>query len=172
LHTKDIDIIEKFKEELNATYRIYSYKDKSSLIISSKTFVRNLVELGCVPNKTKSLKFPTLEEKFVWSFIKGCFDGDGSYVFTDKSMCINFTSASDDFIYELNSILSKHNISNSIVCQDSYKRVHINSKESIRKFIENILECECVGINRKNDIMYNILNSSRLQYANGGVLQI
>jgi hypothetical protein len=41
---------------------------------------QDLIKLGCVPNKTKKLQFPTIEQvpdNLLFSFIRGYFDGDG-----------------------------------------------------------------------------------------------
>jgi hypothetical protein len=52
-----------------------------------------LVSYGCVPNKTKIVKFPTIPEKYYPDLIRGLLDGDGSIGFY-KSPMIRFDSAS------------------------------------------------------------------------------
>lgn len=45
-----------------------------------------LINLGCVPNKSLILKFPSLnifqEKKLVYAFIRGYVDGDGCLTFS------------------------------------------------------------------------------------------
>ena len=87
LKLKDEDVIIKFKEALKCDYPII-YKEfpwKSyTLEISSKKICNDLVNLGCVPNKTKVLRFPNLKKGLIRHFIRGYFDGDGWLLLHDK----------------------------------------------------------------------------------------
>lgn len=55
----------------------------------SKKFKQRLIELGCTPQKSCTLKFPTEEQipkEYIIPFIRGYFDGDGvlSYTISNK----------------------------------------------------------------------------------------
>lgn len=106
LKLKDEDVILKFKEALKCDYSI-NYREipyKSyALEISSKKMCSDLINLGCVPNKTKILKFPSLRKDLVRHFIRGFFDGDGCLQLQDKMYHCRFdiTSASKQFLEEL-----------------------------------------------------------------------
>jgi len=41
----------------------------------------DLIKTGCVPRKSKTLKFPVVNEELLSHFIRGYFDGDGSIHF-------------------------------------------------------------------------------------------
>ena len=56
--------------------------------ITSKKIVEDLIKLGCVPNKSLILKFPTKEqvpEELIRHFMRGYFDGDGCIHYTEKN---------------------------------------------------------------------------------------
>ena len=85
LAKKDIELLYFFQEQLNRPKNkgIYQYKNEEmvELSIYSAKLVSDLIKLGCCPNKTKTLTFPTLDmvplDK-ISNFILGYFDGDGS----------------------------------------------------------------------------------------------
>ena len=55
------------------------HSDQLRLVIHNKEVCEDLIKLGCIPNKSLLLTYPTfLEEHFHSSFILGYFDGDGS----------------------------------------------------------------------------------------------
>lgn len=96
----DIEHLEKFKKSLNSDVKITDgYRkckvstnpDKelryARLIITSTKMTNDLIKLGCVPNKSLTLTFPTEEQvpnHLIRHFIRGYFDGDGC-VSIDKS---------------------------------------------------------------------------------------
>lgn len=95
--------------------------------VSSKHLCFRLKELGCVPRKSLILRFPNLnifkESRFVYDFIRGYIDGDGSIRVTGKRFSSIHLSAlgTKEFIEGLiattNSmnyhIYHKHNASNT-----------------------------------------------------------
>lgn len=78
----DFEHLLKFKEFMNATNDI-QYKESANayrICIYSKELVNDLINLGCIPNKSLILKFPTKEqvpENLIHHFMRGYFDGDG-----------------------------------------------------------------------------------------------
>ena len=87
LKLKDEDVILKFKEVLKCDYPVIyrEVPNKSYTIeVSSKKMCSDLINLGCIPNKTKVLKFPSLREDLIRHFIRGYFDGDGCLQLQNK----------------------------------------------------------------------------------------
>lgn len=83
----DLELLEKFKQDIQSTYPIRYDNSKGkehSLVIQSlrsQKTVEDLKKLGCVENKSLILTFPTEEQvpkKYLHHFIRGYFDGDGS----------------------------------------------------------------------------------------------
>lgn len=89
----DIEILKKFKKDLQSNRPISTtnikkkYPNRQNLAcvsINSPTMSKRLSELGCVPNKTFLLSFPTetqVPSKLIRHFIRGYFDGDGCLTF-------------------------------------------------------------------------------------------
>lgn len=85
INEKDLELLEHFKEDIQSTYPIRYDKTKESVMViqslrSQKT-VDDLKRLGCVEKKSLLLTFPTenqVPKEFVYHFIRGYFDGDGS----------------------------------------------------------------------------------------------
>jgi len=71
-------ILYQYNEDLNETRRI---------IINSHKLCADLVDKGCIPNKTLSLTFPDsliLPDELTRHFIRGFFDGDGSFCYVGE----------------------------------------------------------------------------------------
>ena len=60
---------------------IGSYSSSSALRLDSKILARDIITLGCVPQKSKKLKFPRIKNEYLFHFVRGYFDGDGSIHF-------------------------------------------------------------------------------------------
>lgn len=88
LQEQDVDVLESFKKAMNSNNTIYlQYSNNENhlnivkLQFSSVTIAKDIIDKGCVPNKTKILRFPTEEQvpnHLIHHFIRGVFDGDGS----------------------------------------------------------------------------------------------
>ena len=55
-----------------------------NIAIGNTKMCEDLINLGCVPNKSLILKPPKINNKFILHFIRGYFDGDGCFAFYDK----------------------------------------------------------------------------------------
>lgn len=95
LSVKDIDHLHKLNSSLSSNIPIHVYTSNSSsysgedykycvLNITSRKMYNDLLDKGLTPNKSKTLKFPKLDDNLVNHFIRGYFDGDGS-VYNSKS---------------------------------------------------------------------------------------
>lgn len=118
----------------------------------SSELVNDLIALGCVPNKSKIIKFPKIEKRFIWSFVRGFFDGDGSITLNKKRnvpVC-NFTSASIEFLGELRKFLYQEKI-NSYYTQEKRGcyRLWINGMENATLFLDKMYENSCIYLDRK-----------------------
>lgn len=120
----DLEIMEKIKFALRSSHKISSRKRGQNWLVSyrlqigSKVIYDSLVDLGFIPNKSKVLDFPEVPQAFLPHFIRGYFDGDGhcSFVVYQKKdrprpariVFSGFTSGSEKFLRELQSILKKY----------------------------------------------------------------
>ena len=92
LQEEDKDILEQIRLELNSEKPLiyldyskkhdggYHYKNQYRLSIYSAHLCKSLEDKGMIPDKSLSLVFPEwLDKKFYSHFIRGYFDGDGSF---------------------------------------------------------------------------------------------
>lgn len=120
----DKDLIEKIRTALNSNHKITarkrSYKLKTAyrLQIGSKTIFNDLISLGITPQKSKTINFPDIPDKYIKDFIRGYFDGDGNVSVSEyrrknrgyrktKTMFCGFTSGSKKFLTELQNRLKR-----------------------------------------------------------------
>lgn len=90
LSIKDMERLEAFTEDINFTgpIKIYtinsSYKENTvygRVLIASEHMAQQLIEKGCIEQKTKQLVFPDdsiVPKQYKYDFIRGYLDGDGS----------------------------------------------------------------------------------------------
>lgn len=83
-------------------------KQKYLLRIGNTRMYETLLNYGLVPNKSLTMKFPSVPKKYISDFIRGYFDGDGC-VFVErntrtkniKRIRVIFTSGSRNFLSTL-----------------------------------------------------------------------
>ena len=94
----------------------YSGKTRYLLRIGSHVLYDGLIKKGIYPKKSLTVKFPNIPDKYLSSFVRGYFDGDGCvYLYTKrtnkliivKKLSTIFTSGSFDFLKELCDTLDK-----------------------------------------------------------------
>lgn len=160
LINNDSHILQSFQKFINSTSKLYSDKGKyAKLILESEKMCQDLINLGCFPNKSLVLKFPTTEQvpiKWQSHFIRGYFDGDGHISKKKNYLFINVTS-SKEFI---ESLIEKID-SLGIEYTGPYKRykknessahcVFIKSKSST-KFYEFLYQNSTIFLDRKKEI--------------------
>lgn len=172
LQIKDKEHIHVFKDAIKSTNVIkditerYTYngeiKNASSTTFSiySTKIVNDLISLGCVPNKSKTIKFPDrIPNNLIRHFIRGYFDGDGS-VFLKKNNRIQFyiCSGSEEFLKGIKNEFEKIGLtyqtikeaSNGVFLLRTYK---INDMNKICNYFYNDTT---VYLKRKKLIFENI----------------
>jgi hypothetical protein len=88
LCSEDVEHLRKFNKSLESNIpiqnRMVSCKGKkyssNRLVVNNTKLCYDLIALGCTPQKTFTLRFPTEEivpKQFMRDFIRGFFDGDG-----------------------------------------------------------------------------------------------
>ena len=115
---EDLQLLEKFKQDIKSTYPIRKDKSKNEKnpnhqiqvipSLRSQKTVDDLKKLGCVENKSLILTFPSEQQvpkELQKHFIRGYFDGDGSISETKEHYYINFVGT-ESFIKKLYQILN------------------------------------------------------------------
>lgn len=81
LQLNDKEHLEKFKTFLKWTGSVKTDTFRCRLSITNKHLKEILIKKGCIPKKSLTLTFPSyriLKKKYLFHFIRGYFDGDGS----------------------------------------------------------------------------------------------
>lgn len=80
ISSNDIEHLEKFKKSIQLNSPVFVRRKCGCISICSRKIGLDLIKLGCVPNKSLILKFPTEEQvplNLCRHFIRGYYDGDG-----------------------------------------------------------------------------------------------
>ena len=153
--SKDYDILEKLKEYMGIRRKIYNQNGCYSIIYINEDAIKFLIDNGLKEQKSLDMKFPNIPNKYLWHFIRGYFDGDGSISIRKMKryeyMRVSFTCGSIEFINELNYILNQNKIHSNIY-NESKNREKSNTKYLI--------------ISRQNDIIkfYNLIYNNCEEY--------
>ena len=85
---KEPELLEKVLKLMDCNSRlIHRRRMEYNKIVSGETYIflvhnekicDDLIRIGLTPNKSKTIEFPQIPDKYVRHFIRGCWDGDGS----------------------------------------------------------------------------------------------
>lgn len=141
----------------------FEYK---KLHISSKEFVKNLINLNVMPNKTHKMDFPmSIKKDLLPHFIRGFFDGDGTvglYNYNGKNKISVGFCGLENFLLHIKSILSDANINTGklISIQKSspqIKRLSVYAIASLIKFYNFIYKDSDMFLKRKREKFEEII---------------
>jgi len=143
LKSGDEYLLEKLIIDLESTYKLTkqiknnfsSYK----LEVNSSKMTDNLINLGCVPNKSLKLLPPNLTDEFISHFIRGYFDGDGSIGRYNGNLKFTLLGTNELLSWILNFFKQKGIKTNPKICKrKNIYTIQVNSKLDI-ELIKNIL---------------------------------
>lgn len=77
--SKDVDILESIRNAMGSDHKIHKYGNGFQLVVGNGIIYADLIELGLTPKKSLTLQFPEVPDKYLMSFVRGVFDGDGSF---------------------------------------------------------------------------------------------
>ena len=148
----DEDSILRIKRWLGSEHRINAKKSNFlggkicfTLRIGSHKIYDDLFKLGLYPNKSLTIGFPKVPQKYIGHFIRGYFDGDGCVHFARskgitkkliiKRVRIIFTSGSRVFLEEMNGVLKATGIYKGKIypSKRSYQAIY-NTSDSMKIF--------------------------------------
>lgn len=151
LHKNDRYLLQQILDEMQSEHIIYDKKDNCcEIIIGSKTIYYDIISLGGKEQKSLDLKFPNVPKEFLFDFIRGYFDGDGSVIKTYR--CAKFYG-NYDFISYLKDILELYNIK-SCKIYDVHK-----TKEQYKNKLFGIQIGEKQSFYNLYKLMYNDINN-------------
>jgi len=113
LSTIDRAFLEKVRIILHSNYPIRDYLTKDGFLVSefifrSEKIKQKLAEYGIVNNKTKTFNFPyNLPEEFYIDFIRGYFDGDGTFCTAGQYHRASLCGYNQQFLQDVVNILEE-----------------------------------------------------------------
>ena len=168
----DVEIINKFKEEINSNSSLYFNKRKNrekgtyTLSFRSNQMSNDLSKYGIVQNKTYITEhLPQIPEEFMVPFIRGIIDGDGSLYFSGNCWHCSITSYSENILNELQSEISQRiGKTNTLKIYNAGKvgthRLTYNHYDTL-KIVEVFYKNNNISIARKNVIANRILEEDK-----------
>lgn len=167
LSNKDENHLEKFKKAIESNHIIHTYKcDEKSysnpdnfyskIIFKSEIMSNVLKKYGCIEQKSLKLKFPNIEKQYYKDFIRGYFDGDGSFSFSHKNYDFKIVGTRE-FLIEIINILNKE-LNLNMTEENLYKRykndkntfyTSIGNKTKTLQFLNYIYEDSNIYLDRK-----------------------
>ncbi|WP_432364015.1 LAGLIDADG family homing endonuclease [Sporosarcina sp. UB5] len=151
LSQNDEDILRKVAKLMDANPTIAKgtgTRKTPMLIINSKVIKQDLEQLGITPNKSYTVSFPDVPDKYLPAFVRGIIDGDG---WVDREgYRMNITTASPVFANGLLEVFTKWGFTSTLATFNSAKR-----KPIYRLWISGKNQ-----LLRLSDILYNECNSN------------
>ena len=166
LSVKDEDHLNLFKKNIQSEHKITYSKNKTIskkgtpsssdnciIRISSNKIVEDLIFHGCVPRKTFTIDKPNIDEKFYKYFIRGYYDGDGNFFYSEKTKvsAVTIVCASEKFRKFLIEIISK--IPNIGTIHESSEKyfLKIVNVFGIVNFLDYVYKDSKTHLNRKKE---------------------
>lgn len=168
---KDEKILHLIADYMNADYILSPFgptKKTPSLVINSKKICNDLEKIGIAANKSLTVPFPDVPEKYLPSFVRGVIDGDGWV--DPEGYTMNITTGSKIFADKLEAIIQLWDLKTNTTCiisqaNNPIYRVWIRGKKSLVRLVGIIYNHE-IG----NLISYKRLNMS--QHSNDQMLML
>jgi hypothetical protein len=166
LSNKDENHLIKFKEELKSEHKIVyhknktktkkgfdSYSDNCLIRINSNELVNDLIKQGCKPRKTFIIDRPNIDEKYLKHFIRGYYDGDGNFFYSEdtKLSVVTIVCASKKFRTFIIDTISKIPNIGKIHEDDSRYTIKITNIVGIVNFLSYIYDDSKVELTRKKE---------------------
>lgn len=119
LHIKDIDILEKFKKDLDSDHKINTtreldkrfdvMRDPCYITIANNKLCTDLIKNGIKIKKSSDLSIPScITDKLMPHFIRGLSDSDGGWHVRKNDISWGFVSSLSSFLEEIKTILIKN----------------------------------------------------------------
>jgi len=123
LSQKEPEILNKVRNLMDCNVRlVYSKRRQYGKIVAGEIYTiainndkiyDDLTKFGLIPNKSKVIQFPEIDDQYLRHFVRGCWDGDGSVLlqtvdgYARPKIRAAFTSGSRSFIESMAQALEK-----------------------------------------------------------------
>lgn len=161
IQEQDKYLLDKFNEIIcNSKNKIYRRDRNNSicyrLVITNKNIAASLRELG-YGNKNNRI-IPKIDEEYIYSFIRGYFDGDGSVSVRNKKSFTEFRldiAGRKDFIEFIEKYLPIPPYSEIIEWKTcASKRIYYRKKDSIINILKLLTVNDTIKLERKYTLLH------------------
>jgi len=140
--------------------KIYSFE------VWNKKLYHDLLNLGLTPAKSTKMKFPDVPPKYMNHFIRGLYDGDGSFYINrfDGAIISQYRNGSLEFITAVTAVLQKElNIPITIHRNEKFNTYYIKIRQKIKELAAYLYKdaSEAVYLTEKYDHIRNLLAQLR-----------
>jgi len=157
-------ILEQFLIDIESNHKITLRPKKKSthqnhyaIAIYNKYLCESLTKLGCHPNKSFTLKFPTPDQvpnHLINHFIRGLWDGDGSIsIAKRKFVLVSTLVGTVNICSNIQNILHNLSIKSSILtdkrCKEETKYLTIGGSIQVQKFAKWLYQDATIYLKRK-----------------------
>lgn len=166
LSLKDEKHLKTFKNNIESQHKVIyhrnhtiskkgtqSFSDNCIIRINSNKLVNDLIEQGCTPRKTFTIDKPTIDEKFYKDFIRGYYDGDGNFFYSEKTKMsvVTIVCASENFRNFLVEVISKiPNIGKIHEDKEKYT-IKIVNIVGVINFLDYVYQNSKIQLDRKKE---------------------
>lgn len=181
----DEDILNRLNNLIYINRPLYNNGYTSTLTICSKKISDQLERLGCVPQKSLKLEFPTLKQLpdcLMRHFIRGYFDGDGCIYLNlkrNQNAVVNITSStlfSVGLKEYLKSILDVNFNLQILKKNNKTATIQMNGNLQVKKFLDWLYEDSSIFLQRKyakyqevNSFLLNRVINHNNKYTKGRI---
>lgn len=177
LGSKEIELVENLKQAFSLTNRITQSefhkkinKQFFVIIFGDKIFYKFLNKIGITKAKSKTIQSVNIPKKYFADFIRGLFDGDGTfYSYWDKrwprsfGFKLSFASASLNFIYWLKEKLTTlYKVKGYIHKGDGVFNLEYVKGDSKRLFYAMYSKQDILYLKRKYDKFKTAINQDEV----------
>jgi hypothetical protein len=166
LSLKDEEHLNLFKQNIESEHKINycqnktvskkgtpSKSDSCIIRINSNQIVNDLINQGCTPRKTFTIDKPNIDKKFYKDFIRGYYDGDGNFFYSEqtKMSVVTIVCASKKFRNYLIEVISKIPNVGKIHENDEKYTIKITNIIGIVNFLDYVYEESEIHLTRKKE---------------------
>lgn len=170
LSINDIEHLEKFNNSILSNYPINQYEIKQGykpgnmycrVLMTSDKMYNDLINQGCVENKTNVIKAPNIPKEMITHFLRGYIDGDGCITTKRKSLnhsleykvCILGT---EELLTYIKNFIEDNNVAH---INKFHKRkpthivssIELTGNKQVKHFLDLIYKDATVYLDRKHD---------------------
>lgn len=169
LHRNEYKHIEKFLNSIESNQKVRIEEKYCRVLINRKKMVQDLIKLGIVQNKSKLKLWPNIGPLLIKHYIRGYFDGDGSFI-VDKKNSIRFqiVGVNIETLKEIQNFLSKRlnlNIT-KIIWTGTCWRVSYGGKNQVKKIFDLLYQNVSIFLDRKFNLIQNYYLNNKLNFTN------